>query len=226
LQPLDLRGYVFSDTGLLETALTHRSTGRHNNERLEFLGDAILGFVITEALYKIFPGEAEGILTRLRASLVKKETLADLARKLHIGSHVVLGPGERKSGGWRRDSILANTLESLIGAIYLDSGMPECRAFILALYDELLDQLSVADTGKDPKTVLQELLQARKLPLPVYHVVAEQGEAHRKVFTVTCEIAGLAALVTADGLSKRAAEQAAASEALKLISDKPDDRQA
>jgi ribonuclease-3 len=217
--PPELRGYSFRNTGLLKTALTHRSAGPHHNERLEFLGDSILGFVITEFLYQTYPDEPEGKLTRLRASLVKKETLAALARTLDIGSHVLLGPGEKKSGGWRRDSILANTLESIIGAIYLDSDLAGCRRFIMALYEDLLTGLDVSDTGKDPKTVLQELLQARKLPLPVYQVIDEQGEAHQKVFTVTCEIEGLSERVIANGRSKRAAEQSAAGKALKLIED-------
>ena len=221
MSSLNLPEYTFQNIDLLETALTHRSAGRNNNERLEFLGDSVLGFVITEILYQTFPAEPEGILTRLRANLVKKETLAKLASQLDIGSHIRLGPGEMKSGGWRRESILANTLESIIGAIYLDSDLIGCRRFILSLYQDLLAGLDVSDTSKDPKTILQEWLQSRKLPLPVYHIISEQGEAHQKVFTVTCEVAGFGERVTADGRSKRAAEQTAAGKVLELINNSP-----
>jgi len=217
LSPLILPGYTFENIHLLETALTHRSAGKKHNERLEFLGDSILGFVITEVLYRQFPDEPEGVLTRLRANLVNREALARLARRLDIGSHISLGPGERKSGGWRRNSILANTLESVIGAIYLDSGMPACRQFILDVYSDLLTDLDTGNIGKDPKTVLQELLQSKRLPVPAYNIIDEQGEAHQKTFTVLCEIEGLDQQVTARGNSKRAAEQAAASLALKII---------
>ncbi len=215
-----LAGYTFSNTDLLEQALTHRSAGRVNNERLEFLGDSILGFVITEQLYRTFPEAPEGVLTRLRANLVKRETLAILARGLDLGSLVRLGPGERKSGGWRRDSILANTLESIIGGIYLDTGYEACSGFILTLYHDLLNEQNMENTTKDAKTVLQEWLQSRKLPLPVYQVIAEQGEAHQRTFTVNCEVADLGFQVSANGHSKRIAEQAAAGMILKKIEDK------
>ncbi|MGF1670300.1 MAG: ribonuclease III, partial [Balneolaceae bacterium] len=165
--PLKLPEYEFRDPDLLETALTHRSSGSRNNERLEFLGDAILGFLITEILYQAYPEQPEGVLTRLRANLVKRETLAQLARQLDLGNFIRLGPGEKKSGGWRRDSILANTLESLIGAIYLDSGMEASSEFIRSVYSKSLQDLDIDNPGKDSKTVLQELLQAKKLPLPV-----------------------------------------------------------
>lgn len=214
---LNLPEYTFRNNDLLETALTHRSAGRDNNERLEYLGDSALGFIITEYLFLEFPSAQEGALTRLRANLVKRETLARLARELDLGSHIRLGPGERKSGGWRRDSILANALESIIGAIYLDSDLAECKRFIMAIYRETLDELDLAGLEKDPKTVLQELLQARKMPLPVYQIVREQGEAHDRTFTVSCEIAGLDQRIIGDGRSKRSAEQSAASNALKLM---------
>jgi ribonuclease-3 len=213
--PLSLPGYTFQNIELLETALTHRSTGKNNNERLEFLGDSILGFVITEKLYQLFPNEPEGVLTRLRANLVNKETLAGLARQLDLGAAVKLGPGERKSGGWRRDSILSNTLESVIGAIYLDAGMTASKQFILSLYQELLASLDADNIGKDPKTVLQEILQSKKLPVPLYQIIDEQGDAHQKTFTVVCAIEDLGYRVTAKGKSKRGAEQAAASLVLK-----------
>jgi len=215
--PISLPGYFFQNTELLEIALTHRSTGKNNNERLEFLGDSILGFVITEKLYQLFPDEPEGVLTRLRANLVNRETLAGLARQLDLGASVKLGAGERKSGGWRRDSILANTLESIIGAIYLDAGMATCSTFVLTLYQDLLVQLDTDDIGKDPKTVLQEWLQARKLPLPVYQIIEEHGDAHQKTFTVVCAIESPGYQITAKGTSKRAAEQTAASLVLKEL---------
>lgn len=204
---------------LLEQALTHRSAGRNNNERLEFLGDAILGFVITDYLYRAWPEAPEGILTRLRATLVKRETLAGLARSLELGSLIRLGPGERKSGGWRRDSILANTLESVLGAIYLDSGLEDCRRVILSLYSDILAGMNLDGMRKDPKTELQEWLQSRHLPLPNYRILAEAGEAHRRVFTVTCELVEPPLSVSADGSSKRIAEQAAAAKMLKQIGE-------
>ncbi|MGY8815184.1 MAG: ribonuclease III [Gammaproteobacteria bacterium] len=212
--------YTFKNKGLLETALTHRSLGQYNYERLEFLGDSILGFVITENLFLTFPKEPEGILTILRASLVNKESLAKLARVLELGEHIRLGAGERKSGGWRRDSILANTMEAIIGAVYLDSDFSQCKQFILSLYQDMLNELDVDNITKDPKTVLQELLQSRKMSLPVYKVIAENGEAHKLIFTVSCEISELEQEVQAEGKSKRIAEQSAANKALKLIDKK------
>ena len=220
--PLSLSDYSFKNQGLLETALTHRSVGKDNYERLEFLGDAILGFVITEILFQKYPDQDEGVLTRLRANLVKRESLAKLARTLDLGERIRLGPGERKSGGWRRDSILANTMEAIIGAVYLDSDISQCKKFIVSLYLNTLDELDVNNIGKDPKTVLQELLQSKKISLPVYTVIAEHGEAHKRIFTVSCEIAELDQRVQAEGKSKRIAEQSAASMALKLIENRPD----
>lgn len=210
-------GYEFRNTALFNTALTHRSAGRENNERLEFLGDAILGFVIADILYEKFPHEAEGVLTRLRASLVKRDTLAQIARQHDLGASINLGPGEKKSGGWRRDSILANTLESIIGAVYLDSDITDCREFVLGLYDELLLTLEAGDKVKDPKTALQEYLQSRKHALPEYQVIAEQGQSHKRIFTVSCTISELGYSESASGKSKRIAEQSAAARILKLI---------
>jgi ribonuclease-3 len=212
-----LSGYRFQNQSLLDAALTHRSAGRYNNERLEFLGDAILGFVIAETLYERFPQAEEGMLTRLRASLVKRETLAGIARDLDLGSLLRLGPGERKTGGWRRDSILANTVEAVIGAVYLDSDMPSCRTFILELFGPKLEGLKPDAAEKDPKTTLQEILQERRLPLPSYEVIAEEGEPHKRLFTVRCSIDCLPEAVTAQGRSKRSAEQAAAKKALQSI---------
>jgi ribonuclease III len=209
--------YQFKNTALLELALTHRSASSVNNERLEYLGDAVLGFVVAESLYQKYADASEGILTRQRASLVKKETLANLAKELDLGKFLYLGTGEMKSGGWRRDSILSNTLEAVIGAIYLDSDFETCRNFICNLYTTLFEHLSLEDTGKDSKTELQEYLQAKKLPLPAYKVIAEDGEAHNRVFTVECQIDSLSHAVSADGKSKRIAEQSAASKALALL---------
>lgn len=209
--------YQFKNTAFLELALTHRSASSANNERLEYLGDSILGFVIAESLYQKYTDAPEGILTRQRASLVKKDTLASLAKGLDLGNFLQLGTGELKSGGWRRDSILSNTLEAVIGAIYLDSNFETCRDFIKNLYADLLDSLSLEDTEKDSKTELQEYLQAMNLPLPAYKVIAEKGEAHNRIFTVECQVDSLSHAVSADGKSKRIAEQSAASKTLKLI---------
>lgn len=210
-------GHPFRNTALLETALTHRSAGGGHNERLEYLGDAILNFVIADALYHALPRAPEGALTRLRATLVKRETLAEIAREIDLGGAIVLGDGERKTGGWRRDSILANTLEALLGAVYLDAGLEACRAAIVRLYAGRLERLPQSAPDKDPKTTLQELLQARRLPLPAYRVVAEEGEAHERVFRVECSVADLPEPVVAEGRSKRNAEQAAATLALERL---------
>lgn len=212
-----LSNYRFQDPSLLNAALTHRSAGKDNNERLEFLGDAILGFVIAEALFERFPEAEEGMLTRLRASLVKRETLSGIARRLELGSLLKLGPGERKTGGWRRDSILSNTLEAIIGAVYLDSDLARCRSFILSLFQEKIQDIQPEDIGKDPKTTLQEFLQERRLPLPTYEVIDEQGEPHLRVFTVQCNVECLEDAVIGQGRSKRNAEQAAARKALELV---------
>ncbi|OGT74934.1 MAG: ribonuclease III [Gammaproteobacteria bacterium RIFCSPLOWO2_02_FULL_56_15] len=210
-------GYSFRNSKLLEEALTHRSYCDANNERLEYLGDAILGFLIAEILYTRFPEHKEGALTRMRSTLVKRETLAGIARSISIGSHIKLGTGERKSGGWRRDSILANALEALIGAVYIDSDIETCRLFVQNLYADQLLNLAAESPEKDPKTRLQELLQARKKQLPVYEVIEEIGEAHDREFVVSCLIGDLSTLFHARGRSKREAEQLAASRALKML---------
>lgn len=186
---------------------------------MEYLGDSILGFLIAEILFQKYPNQKEGVLTRLRASLVNKHTLAELGRSLELGNYLKLGTGEKKSGGWRRDSILANAIEALIGAIYLDSGMSACREFVLSLYGSSLTDLSLNDLEKDPKTELQEYLQANKQPLPSYSVVSEEGEAHNRTFTIACEIEGLSEKIAATGRSKRIAEQMAARKALELLQD-------
>ncbi len=206
--------YKFQDQALLETALTHRSFAHGNNERFEYLGDAALGFIIADAIFLKFPQATEGELTRLRSSLVKGETLAKLGRELGLGDYIKLGPGEMKSGGWRRDSILANTLEAIIGAVYLDTDMEVCRKCVISLYQQLLSNISPDTLSKDPKTSLQELLQSRRLELPRYQVLSETGDAHERFFNVECTIIEPKISVQAEGRSKRLAEQSAAEKAL------------
>lgn len=210
--------YRFSDEQLLETALTHRSVTQHNNERLEFLGDAVLGMVIAEELFKRFPEASEGELSRLRASLVKGETLAEVARTLELGEVIRLGPGELKSGGFRRKSILADAFEAILGAIYLDSGFDSCRHIILKHFSSRLDKASPETAQKDPKTRLQEHLQASQQALPEYEVVDIAGEAHAQTFTVECQVEGIPA-VRAEGSSRRKAEQAAAEMILETMNN-------
>jgi len=212
--------YKFRDETLLDIALTHRSIGQGNNERLEYLGDAALGFVIADAIFHKFPQASEGELTRLRASLVKGETLAMLGRELNLGDYIKLGPGERKSGGWRRDSILANTLEAIIGAVYLDADMEVCRKCVNSLYRQLIAEVSPDKLNKDPKTTLQELLQSRKLELPEYQVISETGEAHERLFEIACVIKEQGISVQGEGRSKRVAEQSAAEKALPELEKK------
>ncbi len=206
--------HQFSDQGLLEQALTHRSAGSPHNERLEFLGDAILNFVIAEELYRRFASAREGELTRLRATLVRGATLSALARELELGAHLRLGSGELKSGGRERDSILADGFEALVGAIYQDGGMQACRQFIGDAYERTLSALSLQRATKDPKTRLQEWLQSRQMPLPDYSVLVVEGAAHHQKFTVECRISELGLLTQGEGGSRRKAEQDAAEKAL------------
>ncbi len=207
-------GYSFKDQDLMILALTHRSFAGRNNERLEFLGDAILNFVAGEALFERFPQAREGQLSRLRARLVKGETLAVLARGFELGEYLRLGSGELKSGGFRRESILADALEALIGAIYLDAGMDAARERVLDWLSGELDGLTLIDTNKDPKTRLQEFLQARACELPRYEVVDIQGEPHCRTFMVECQVALLNEKTLGQGGSRRIAEQVAAAAAL------------
>lgn len=209
-------GYSFSDEQLVTLALTHRSKGGVNNERLEFLGDSILNFVIAEALFQRFGQAREGKLSRLRARLVKGKTLADVAREFELGDFLILGSGELKSGGHRRESILADTVEALIGAIYLDAGFEAARDRILSWYGERLDGLSLEDPIKDPKTRLQEYQQAHQLGLPKYKVLSVEGPTNEQVFNVECRILGLEPAVSV-GTSRRGAEQAAAQKLLTLL---------
>lgn len=212
--------YSFTDQALLDLALTHRSASSPNNERLEFLGDAILGAIITEYLFQAFPLADEGELTRTRASLVKKETLANIAREIGLGAEIKLGEGEMKSGGWRRDSILSNTLEAVIGAILLDGGQTECREQVLHWYQDILADVDPAQSQKDPKTQLQEALQSRNLSLPIYETVSMVGPAHNQLFTVSCQIELLDEAVVRQGNSRRRAEQSAAEAALLALKEK------
>lgn len=207
-------GYTFQDKNLMILALTHRSYAGRNNERLEFLGDAILNFVAGEDLYTHFPMAKEGQLSRLRSRLVKGTTLAVLARGFELGDYLRLGSGELKSGGYRRESILADTVEALIGAIYLDAGMDVARERVLAWLKDEIQGLTLVDTNKDPKTRLQEFLQSRACELPHYEVVDIQGEPHCRVFFVECRITLLNEATHGSGPSRRVAEQVAATAAL------------
>lgn len=213
---LEALGYQFRDPVWLELALTHRSvSGARNNERLEFLGDSILNFVVADFLYQHFPAENEGRLSRLRARLVKQETLADVARDLQLGDYLKLGAGELKSGGFRRESILADTVEAVLGAIYRDcQDMHLCAGLVQAWFGERLSGVGRETVLKDSKSRLQEFLQGRRLGLPVYTVVSIQGEAHNQFFHVSCEVPGLAETTQGRGVSRRYAEQEAAAQAL------------
>lgn len=214
-------GVTFNDESLLLQALTHRSAAAKNNERLEYLGDAILNFVIAEELFHRFPQAKEGKMSRLRASLVKGETLAEIARELKLGEVLILGQGELKSGGFRRESILADTVEALLGALLLDSHFEAVKPLILRLYDERLNAIDVTETLKDPKTQLQELLQSRKLPLPIYSVrELETAAGEQPLFEASCQVSLLNSLVVAEGSSHRRAEKKAAERTLILIESK------
>ncbi|MCD9028452.1 ribonuclease III [Luteimonas sp. BDR2-5] len=210
-------GHVFRDPGLLQQALTHRSAGAPHNERLEFLGDAILGALIAEVLFTRWPAADEGTLTRARAELVRESSLAAVARELDLGARLVLGPGEMKSGGHRRDSILSDALEAVIAAVYLDSDLDTCRATVLPLFDRAIAALATGRIAKDAKTRLQEWLQARQRPLPVYELLSEGGEEHAKVFLVRCVLADVSIAAEGEGTSRRAAEQQAAEAVLGML---------
>ncbi len=211
--------HTFSDSALLQLALTHRSAGSRNNERLEFLGDSILNHIIAEDLYQRFPRATEGELSRMRSRLVNGETLADLARELELGEYMRLGSGERKSGGHRRSSILADGVEALFGAILLDSDVEHCRAKVLALLASRLEKISSKSSNKDAKTRLQEYLQGRSNPLPDYELVRVDGKDHAQTFFVQCSIETPALVVEGSGSSRRRAEQAAAATALDRLLD-------
>ncbi len=213
----DRVGYAFRDRSLLSRALTHRSKSADNNERLEFLGDSILGFVAAEWLYQNFPDVAEGKLSRMRSTVVRRETLAWVARAVGLQEALILGEGELKSGGANRDSILADAVEALIGAVYLDAGIDEARKLVTDRFGHVLDSMTPESVYKDPKSRLQEYLQQRGRPVPVYEVVKVDGEAHRQVFHVACNIEGCDEPVTASGSSRRNAEQSAAEKAFSIL---------
>jgi ribonuclease III len=210
-------GYRFSRAELLAQALTHRSHGTPHNERLEFIGDGILNCIVAVELFERFGGLPEGDLSRLRARLVREEALHQLAQDLGLGEHLRLGEGEMKSGGSARPSILADAFEALVGAIFVDGGFGAAREAVRRLYEPLLAGLDPQDPGKDPKTLLQELLQARRIALPQYTVLTTRGAAHNQNFEVECAIPQLAVRTTGTGSSRRTAEQEAAMRAFERI---------
>ena len=223
LRKLERRlGYEFNDTALFEQALTHKSHGTPNNERLEFLGDAVLGYVIAHELYLQHLTLAEDALTLMRASLVRKETLHQIATHLQIGDFLLLGIGERKSGGQQRASILADALEAIIGAVRLDGGIEAAGDLVTRLFEQRL-QAVINQEFKDPKTRLQELLQSRKLPLPGYEVIATSGSEHSRTFTVSCVVSELDLTTEGAGASRRDAEKVAAEIMIELIVERIDD---
>tara|TARA_Y100000588_G_C14269940_1_gene931875 strand:- start:2160 stop:2834 length:675 start_codon:yes stop_codon:yes gene_type:complete len=202
--------YKFNDLNLLKHALTHRSASPEHNERFEFLGDSILSFVISTALFTKFPERPEGELSRLRAYLVKGDMLAEVARELNLGQHLILGQGEMKSGGHRRASILADALEAIVAAAFLDGGIESTQKIILRLFESRLESNHLNENLKDPKTRLQEHLQAHKYPLPTYHLLKQEGEEHDQTFTVQCDIPSMNQSAKGKGPTRRKAEQRAA----------------
>jgi ribonuclease III len=211
--------YAFQQEALLRQAITHRSYGAQHNERLEFLGDSVLNCTIARALYDTFPGLPEGTLSRMRANLVKQDTLAEIAVRLKLGEYMLLGEGELKSGGFRRPSILADTLESIFGAVFLDAGFEAARAVILRLFDPVIAAIDPNASGKDAKTQLQEWLQGKRHPLPDYQLAGTRGEAHDQIFIVACHIPALGVTTQGQGKSRRAAEQEAALAVLKQVGE-------
>jgi len=212
-------GLSFRQPILIRRALTHRSAHADNNERLEFLGDAVLGFVIAERLFQKFADADEGVLSRLRATLVNQTALANIARRLNLGDYLILGSGELKSGGYRRDSILSDAMEALIGALLVDQGMDACRVWVLGLFAEHIDSLSVRDWKKDPKTRLQESMQARGLDLPVYTLKSVAGQPHEQNFVVECRVSLTAEICEGRGSSRKRAEQESAEKMLAKLVD-------
>ncbi|MCS5595009.1 MAG: ribonuclease III [Porticoccaceae bacterium] len=210
-------GYQFIDPDLLILALSHRSVATENNERLEFLGDSILGLVVTDFLYREFPQAREGDLSRMRSHIVRGESLAEVAKQLALGPDLLLGSGEMKSGGHRRDSILGDTVEALIGAVYLDRGVEAAREIVTAWFQSFFDSALQAQPVKDAKTTLQEWLQHRNKPLPDYQLVSTGGEAHSRLFTVSCKIGAVETAMTATASSRRRAEQMVAEQLLEEV---------
>lgn len=216
-------GYNFRDADLFRRALTHRSKSSANFERLEFLGDSVLSLVVADLLYDRFPQLSEGELTRLRARLVRRETLAGLARELALGDYLELGSGELKSGGFDRDSILADALEAILGAVYKDGGLVEVQQVVMRLFDPVLAAIDPRTIHKDPKTRLQEYLQKHGLPTPSYEIVTVGGEPHQQHFVVEVRVAGLPVPVRGEGGSRRNAEQEAAAQACAQLGCYADD---
>ncbi|MEO5595667.1 MAG: ribonuclease III [Lysobacteraceae bacterium] len=210
-------GHRFADEALLRQALTHRSANARHNERLEFLGDALVNLFVAQTLFERWPKADEGALTRARAEMVRESSLAAIARELDLGAHLQLGPGEMKTGGHRRDSILADALEALIGAIHLDAGFETCRAVVLQWFESRISAMPAGKIGKDAKTRLQEWLQARQLPLPDYQLIDSSGDEHDLIFRVRCAIDQLALAAEGCGGSRRAAEQQAAEDVMRLL---------
>ena len=211
-------GLNFNDRQLFKIALTHRSASSNNNERLEFLGDSVLGFVIAQRLCEKFPEASEGVLSRLRASLVNQESLAELAREYDLGNYLLLGSGELKSGGYRRDSILSDALEAILGAIVKDQGFSVCQQWILDIFSDKLEQLTLENWQKDPKTRLQEVMQAKKLDLPIYEVLTMSGLPHEQTFKIQCRISLVEDDSIGSGASRKKAEQEAAEKMLAKLS--------
>ena len=214
----EMLDYVFKQPQLLQRALTHRSYAPEHNERLEFLGDSVLGCVIANYLYGSYPQLSEGELSRLRSNLIREDTLAMLAQQLDLGSHLRLGEGELKSGGFRRPSILADAMEALFGAVLLDGGFAAAEKVVLGLFVPYLAKVNVQTLGKDSKTLLQEYLQGKRIPLPNYSVIATHGQAHEQSFEVECAIPSLKISTRGTGSSRRNAEQQAAQEACQQLS--------
>ncbi|MEO1878777.1 MAG: ribonuclease III [Methylococcales bacterium] len=210
-------GLTFVQPQLFIMALTHRSMGANNNERLEYLGDSVLGFVIAEKLFAMFPDAREGDLSRLRASLVNQTSLAEIAREHNIGDYLLLGSGELKSGGFRRDSILSDALEAIMGALVVDQGDKACKAWILFIFAKKLAELDLDSSKKDPKTELQELMQSLKIQLPVYELTNMTGSAHSQIFNVKCSTVFINESGMGSGVSRKKAEQASAKKMLQLI---------
>ncbi len=210
-------GYQFKQPKILKTALTHRSFSDENNERLEFLGDSIVNFIIAEVLYHRFPQAQEGALSRWRATLINRDTLGDLGRGFDLGRYLFLGPGELKSGGSERQSILSCAMEAIIGAVYLDNGFEAARECILRWYDSLINSLTKASSHKDPKTTLQEYLQSQHMSLPIYEVQSVEGESHQQIFIVSCSVENITEKTLGKGTSRRRAEQDAAEAMLGIL---------
>lgn len=211
--------YHFEDVNLLHAALTHRSVRGNNNERLEFLGDSVINFIIAAEIYAMFPRAREGDMSRLRASLVKGETLAKVAKEFNLSEYLILGIGEQKSGGAYRASILADAVEAIIGAIYLDSDFETCQQKVLTWFADRLKNSSLKKNLKDPKTLLQEYLQAHKFPLPSYEIVKITGEAHAQTFYISCKVTGIETITEGIGASRRKAEQDAAEQLLVVLNE-------